>query len=135
MSQRLDSGQRVCIRKGWEQAGRKGTVLAHFGQQQFLDLDLGQDWVAIKWDNADDPDNFKAVALELIPSEDRRWPRPWKARSLMIVDARDQEVLHLGGIRVGNKIGVADETCDLVKLIVEGVNTVAALQSTDDVLK
>jgi hypothetical protein len=53
----------------------------------------------------------------------------------MIVDAQDQEVLHLGGMRVGNKVGVAEESCALVKLIVEGVNTVAALHSKDDVLR
>lgn len=52
------------IKKGWEGAGRTGTVLAGPIQDE-----KGQEWMVVQWHDEDDPDLFKAVGLEVAISE------------------------------------------------------------------
>ena len=111
------TGQRVRIKQQWCDAGRTGDCLA-------VVMDLDQPWAVVKWDDEDDPYIHKTDGLEIIPEADRRWPRPWKAKSLMIVDAQGQTVIHLGGLRRDPY-----EITDLVLLIVEAVNKFSEPQS------
>jgi len=48
----------VRVKEGWEEAGRKGTVL---GEQIFL----GQWWCPILWEDEEDPDFHKSTGLEI----------------------------------------------------------------------
>ena len=53
--------------------------------------------------------------------------RPWKATALMIVSAKDRQILHLGGSRDGTgEMIEPDILCKIAKMIVDGVNSLPA---------
>ena len=79
-------GQRVVIRPGWDQAGRRGTVL---GPAVFVE----QSWTPVKWEDEDDPDFFKTAGLSdyshlAVHHKDKN-PRNNDPKNLEIVDIRD----------------------------------------------
>ena len=51
------AGTRCKIKPGWEGAGREGQAISYF------DESFGQVWIAVHWDDEDDPDCFKATGL------------------------------------------------------------------------
>ncbi len=50
---------RVQVKKGWGDAGRKGTLFTK-------PIKFGNDWVGVLWDDEEDPDWFKAAGLDVI---------------------------------------------------------------------
>ena len=93
---------------------RKGRCVSVFELAESDDM-----WACVKWDDAAEPSVCKVAALEVIPTEDIRWPRPWTQHAFLVTDARGREVLHFGGItpkRDGSELEA------LVGLIVEAVN-------------
>ena len=61
-------GWRVRIRRNWEGAGRLGTAI---GEPVFFE----QDWVPVKWDDADDPDFHKRAGLLIVDDDEGPWAR------------------------------------------------------------
>lgn len=55
------TNKRVRIKIGWDQAGRSGVALTEPFQDKY-----GQFWVAVDWDDEEDPDNYKRVCLEFM---------------------------------------------------------------------
>ena len=115
----IEPKQRIRIKAGWDWAGRKGRCLA------VVELaESDKVWIVVKWDDEDDPGNYEARGLEVIPDEDIRWPRPWNQSTFSIRDAKGRQVIHLGGAYEGVVIlgKDADELAAIGSLIVEAVN-------------
>jgi hypothetical protein len=53
---------RVRIKKGWEGAGRMGTMFYCADKGEYLD----QAWAMVLWDDEEDPDCNKMAGLELV---------------------------------------------------------------------
>jgi len=59
MSRQNWTGQAVRIKKGWDEERKRGAALA----EPFKDR-YGQFWVALEWDDEDDPTCYKRACLE-----------------------------------------------------------------------
>lgn len=56
---------RIRIRDGWEEAGKTGTAI---GPAFFY----GQLWTPVVWDDNEDPDFVKSIALQRLPDVETR---------------------------------------------------------------
>ncbi len=59
-------GVRCRIRDGWGGAGRQGEAIVYFDGRDQL-------WVAVQWDDEDDPDIHKAAGLQVKRNGSRKW--------------------------------------------------------------
>ena len=57
---------RVRIKKGWEGAGRWGTIFYIIHRNAFI----GQAWAMVLWDDEEDPDCHKTAGLEYADGQD-----------------------------------------------------------------
>ncbi len=64
-------GRVVRVKDGWQDAGRRGTIICH-------PVTISVVWVGVKWDDEEDPDWFKARGLERVPPPrtDKRLRKP-----------------------------------------------------------
>lgn len=61
------AGTRCRIRQRWADAGREGEAFLFFTDNK------GQQWVALQWDDEDDPDLHKAAGLEIRRLNEQEW--------------------------------------------------------------
>lgn len=61
------AGVRCRIKQGWVEAGREGDAFMYF------DDNKAQLWVALQWDDDDDPDLHKAAGIQIQRFNDSRW--------------------------------------------------------------
>lgn len=61
------TGVRCRIKQGWAGAGREGDAFMYFHDNK------GQVWIALQWDDDDDPDLHKAAGMEIKRFEDTDW--------------------------------------------------------------
>jgi hypothetical protein len=63
----ITSPDRVVIREGWGDAGKKGLLLC------IVDIPDGQDWGVVIWDDEpDEPDLFKLRGLKIEKEADKK---------------------------------------------------------------
>lgn len=63
----METKTRVRIKKGWNDAGMMGTVLAD-------SVFCLQNWVPVLWDDQEDPDFIKESALEIVTPDMEKKP-------------------------------------------------------------
>lgn len=55
---------RIRIRKGWMDEGKEGSLLANP-----IQVEGGQRWAVVQWDNEDDPSLHKTAGLDIAEIE------------------------------------------------------------------
>ncbi|HXI90507.1 MAG TPA: hypothetical protein VNO24_10885 [Blastocatellia bacterium] len=62
------TGRTVRIKEGWQDAGKRGVILCK-------PVRIGQTWIAVLWDDEEEPDWFKQRGLEIVTGLPKRGKR------------------------------------------------------------